>query len=98
MNGRFYPGSLVFKLYAEQGIPAEVTVMAAHENGFTIEWPSFFSDALRNGWTLKRIYVAVTTAVRDAGIFDAAQSDEFEAMCRMYAARLSAAPAEGSFA
>lgn len=43
MNGRFYPGATVFKLYAEQGVPAEITVMLVHDQGFTVEWPTFIS-------------------------------------------------------
>lgn len=91
MNGRFYPGATVFKLYAEQGVPAEVTIMAVHDAGFTVEWPSFISEAIRNGWTFKRIYTAIVSAVRDAAIFTREQFAEFDAMCRRYFMSLEAA-------
>lgn len=84
MNGNFLPGTNVFRLYAEQGVPPEITVMLAHDNGVTVEWPSFISEAIRNGWSIRKTYTTIVTAVKEADIFQDKQLEEFTQMARNY--------------
>ena len=84
MNGNFVPGATVFKLYAEKGLPLMFSVMLAHDKGYTVEWPGFFAEALRNGWTVKRTYAAIISAARDADIFTEKELEEFTNLARAF--------------
>lgn len=96
MNGNFFPGATVFRLYSEKGVPPEMSVMLAYERGFTVEWPSFISQALSNGWTLDRTKVAIKTSVMEAAVFDRDELKEFDHMCDGYFNHLQALQAGGA--
>ena len=84
MNGKFFDGAELFKLYAEQGLPLEMALMRIDQAGKTVEWPSFVQEAVRNGWTLKKTYTTIVSGVRDAEIYTKAQMVEFENMAKLF--------------
>jgi len=84
MNGNFFSGAALFRLYAEQGLPIEMALMRINQAGFTGAWPLFVQEATRNGWSFKRAYTAIVSAVRDAEIYTPAQIAEFEQTAKLF--------------
>jgi hypothetical protein len=84
MTAKFIPGCTIFKMYSERGLPPEISVMLANDSGCTVEWPSFISEARRNGWSYKRIFTTIITAVKQADIFTQQQVAEFTKMAEQF--------------
>lgn len=84
MNGKFFDGTELFKLYAEHGLPLEMALMRIHQAGKTVDWLLFVQEAARNGWNLKKTYTTIVSGVRDAEIYTKAQMVEFENMAKLF--------------
>jgi alanyl-tRNA synthetase len=84
MNGKFFDGAELFKLYAENGLPLEMALMRIDQAGRTVDWPLFVQEAVRNGWSFKKAYITVVSGVRDAEIYTKAQMVEFETITKLF--------------
>lgn len=81
---KFFDGTKLFNLYAEKGLPLEMALMRINQAGKTVNWPLFIQEAVRNGWSLKKVYATIIAGVRDAEIYTKEQMVEFEALAKLF--------------
>jgi len=81
---KFFDGVELFKLYAERGLPLEMTLMRIDQAGKAVNWPLFVQEAVRNGWGLKKVYTTIIAGVRDAEIYSKEQMVEFETLAKLF--------------
>jgi len=89
-NDKFFDGAILFNLYAEHGLPLEMSLMRIDQEGKTVNWPLFIQEATKNGWSLKKTYTTIIAGVRDAEIYTREQMAEFENMAKLFFLREAA--------
>lgn len=81
---KFFDGVELFKLYAERGLPLEMALMRIDQASKVVNWPLFVQEAVRNGWSLKKVYTTIIAGVRDAEIYTKEQMVEFETLAKLF--------------
>lgn len=69
-QSKIIPGDQIFDLHQTHGVPLEISAVLACERKLVIDWNTFLTLAVQNGWsklkTIKRCY----QACQDAGYND----------------------------
>jgi hypothetical protein len=56
----------VFKFYSSiTGLPLDTLVQEFATQGFVVDWIAFYQDALKGGWTVKRIFERIDATLID---------------------------------
>jgi len=56
----------VFKIVDTHGIPLSVAIQELKDKGFMVNWINFYNEAIEHGWTEKRTYSTMVSAVEES--------------------------------